>query len=72
MGQAAKIPKSEQVMTLLTTGDREALDKIADIDGISRSELVRDLIRSEIRRRGITVNHHEIPGQQALFEEGIR
>lgn len=67
MAQPTRVPKSASVMTLLTEEDRQALDELAYRQGVNRSELVRDLIRSEIRRAGIKVSRHI--DQPALFEE---
>lgn len=69
MAQPSRNPKSMQAMTLLVEEDMTALDMMADSEGQSRSEFLRELIRREIRRRKVTVPRMELPGQEPLFEE---
>ena len=53
--------KLRVIYTRLTLREREALDKLAYIEGRQLSETLRELVRSEARRRGIwiepTVTH---------------
>jgi metal-responsive CopG/Arc/MetJ family transcriptional regulator len=69
MASPSQNPKTEQVITLLTVEDREALDAMADHDKLSRSEMVRDLIRDATRARGFTAAMQQITGQMPLYEE---
>lgn len=51
MAQPTRFPKSEQVIVMMTPADRDELDGIAAEERVTRSELVRDVLRAFARER---------------------